>query len=53
MAQYHIDDKTFKVDGKTIAIDSFKMRAQNSLKNNFNQRKVKRHIDYIDKKIAQ
>ncbi|MBL4709029.1 MAG: hypothetical protein JKY48_11400 [Flavobacteriales bacterium] len=36
------------IDGKTIAIDSFKTRAQNSLKNNFNARKVKRHIDYID-----
>jgi len=41
------------IDGKTIAIDSFKIRAQNSLKNNFNQRKVKRHIDYIDKRIAE
>jgi transposase len=41
------------IDGKTIAIDSFKIRAQNSLKNNFNQRKVIRHIDYIDKRIAQ
>ena len=40
------------IDGKTIAIDSFKTRAQNSLKNNFNSRKVKRHIDYIDQKIA-
>ena len=40
------------IDGKTIAIDSFKIRAQNSLKNNFNERKVKRHLDYIDKKIA-
>jgi len=41
------------IDGKTIAIDSFKIRAQNSLKNNFNERKVKRHIDYIDNKIAE
>ena len=41
------------VDGKTIAIDSFKIRAQNSLKNNFNERKVKRHLDYIDNKIAE
>lgn len=41
------------IDGKTIAIDSFKIRAQNSLKNNFNERKVKRHLDYIDKKIAE
>ena len=41
------------IDGQTIAIDSFKTRAQNSLKNNFNQRKVKRHINYIDAKIAE
>ncbi|MDG2450589.1 MAG: IS1182 family transposase [Saprospiraceae bacterium] len=41
------------IDGKTVAIDSFKIRAQNSLKNNFNARKVKRHIDYIDQKIAE
>ena len=41
------------IDGKTIAIDSFKIRAQNSLKNNFNARKVKRHIEYIDKKISE
>ncbi len=41
------------IDGKTIAVDSFKIRAQNSLKNNFNERKVKRHIDYIDKKIEE
>ncbi len=41
------------IDGKTIGVDSFKIRAQNSLKNNFNEKKVKRHIDYIDKKIAE
>jgi transposase len=41
------------IDGKTIAVDSFKIRAQNSLKNNFNEKKVKRHIDYIDKKLAE
>lgn len=41
------------IDGETIAIDSFKIRAQNSLKNNFNERKVKRHIDYIDQRIAE
>jgi len=41
------------IDGKTIAIDSFKIRAQNSLKNNFNERKVKRHLDYIDKKVGE
>ncbi len=41
------------IEGKTIAIDSFKIRAQNSLKNNFNDRKIKRHLDYIDQKIAE
>jgi Uri superfamily endonuclease len=41
------------IEGKTIAVDSFKIRAQNSLKNNYNEKKIKRHIDYIDKKIAE
>jgi hypothetical protein len=41
------------IEGKTIAIDSFKISAQNSLKNNFNDRKIKRHLEYIDKKIAE
>jgi len=41
------------ISGETIAIDSFKIRAQNSLKNNFNQKKIDRHIEYIDNKIAE
>jgi transposase len=41
------------IKGKTIAIDSFKIRVQNSLKNNFNQRKIKRHLSYIDNKIEE
>ena len=41
------------VDGKTIAVDSFKIRAQNSLKNNLNQNKINRHLEYIDNKIAE
>jgi len=41
------------VDGKQIAIDSFKVRAQNSLKNNFNQKKLDRHFEYIDSKINE
>ena len=41
------------IEGSTIAIDSFKIRAQNSLKNNFNQKKIDRHIDYIDNKIEE
>lgn len=41
------------IDGETIAIDSFKIRAQNSLKNNFNQKKIDRHLEYIDSKIVE
>jgi len=41
------------IDGETIAIDSFKIRAQNALKNNFNQKKIDRQLDYIDNKIEQ
>ena len=41
------------IEGKTIAIDSFKIRAQNALKNNFNQKKIDRHIKYIDNKIDE
>lgn len=40
-------------DGKTIAIDSFKIRAQNSLKNNLNQAKIDRHLAYIDHKVTE
>jgi len=41
------------IEGETIAIDSFKIRAQNSLKNNFNDKKIERHITYIDEKITE
>jgi len=41
------------IDGETIAIDSFKIRAQNSLKQNFNQKKINNHLEYIDGKIEQ
>ena len=41
------------IDGENLAIDSFKIRAQNSLKNNFDQKKVDRHIDFIDEKIVK
>jgi transposase len=41
------------VDGRTIAIDSFKIRAQNSLKNNFNEKNIDRHLEYIDNKILE
>ena len=41
------------VEGETIAIDSFKIRASNSLKNNFNEKKLKRHLKYIDARIKE
>lgn len=41
------------ISGETIAIDSFKIRAQNSLKNNFNQNKIDRHLEYIDGRINE
>lgn len=41
------------IEGKTVAIDSFKIRASNSLKNNFNDKKLRQHLEYIDEKIAQ
>jgi transposase len=39
------------VEGTTVAIDSFKIRASNSLKKNFNEAKLKRHLAYIDEQI--
>lgn len=36
-----------------IAGDSTKLRAQNSKKNNYNKKKVLRHIEYIDKKLEE
>ncbi|MDP3058790.1 MAG: IS1182 family transposase [bacterium] len=41
------------IEGNTVAIDSFKIRASNSLKNNFNDKKLQRHIQYIDEQIEQ
>ena len=41
------------VDGKTVAIDSFKIRASNSLKNNHNIRKIKRHQRYIEEQLKE
>lgn len=41
------------IDGKTVAIDSFKIRGSNSLKNNFNQKKLKNHLEYIDVRISE
>jgi transposase len=35
------------IGGKLIASDSTKLQAQNSKKNNFSQKKIERHLDYI------
>lgn len=41
------------IEVETIAIDSFKIRAQNNIRKNYNQAKIDRHIEYIDTKIEQ
>jgi transposase len=41
------------IGGKLLAVDSTKLRAQNSKKNNYNIKKVDRHLDYIDNQLAQ
>ena len=41
------------IGGKLIAGDSSKFRAQNSKKNNFNQKKIDRHLAYIEKKLGE
>ena len=41
------------IGGNLLAGDSTKFRAQNSKKNNYNIKKVKRHIDYIEGKLAE
>jgi transposase len=41
------------IDGKLMALDGTKIRANNSKRNNFNKKKIDKHIDYIDQKIAQ
>lgn len=41
------------IGGKLLAGDSTKLRAQNSKKNNFNPKKIERHLDYIENKLSQ
>ena len=41
------------IDGKIVAIDGTKIRANNSKRNNFSAKKLERHIAYIDGKIAE
>jgi transposase len=40
------------IGGTLIAGDSTKLRAQNSKKNNFNEKKIARHLEYIENKLA-
>lgn len=41
------------IGGKLIAGDSTKLRAQNSKKNNFNKKKIERHLAYIENKLEE
>ena len=41
------------IGGETIAVDGSKLRAVNSKKNNYNQKKIDRHLKYIDDKIDE
>lgn len=41
------------IGGKTLAIDGTKVRAHNSKKNNYNPRKIERHLAYIEEKTNE
>jgi transposase len=41
------------IGGILLAGDGTKLRAQNSKKNNYNQKKIDRHITYIDNKLEE
>lgn len=41
------------IGGQLVAGDSTKLRAQNSKKNNFNEKKIEQHLEYIDNKLAE
>ncbi len=41
------------IGGKLIAGDGTKLRAQNSKKNNFNVKKLERHLQYIETKLEE
>ena len=41
------------IGGKTIAIDGTKVRAHNSKKNNYNPKKLERHLNYIEEKTNE
>lgn len=41
------------IGGILIAGDGTKLRAQNSKKNNYNERKIAKHLEYIEKKLNE
>jgi transposase len=41
------------VSGEVVAIDGTKLRAHNSKKNNYNPKKIERHLTYIDEKVNE
>jgi hypothetical protein len=41
------------IGGKVIVIDGTKLRAQNSKKNNYNQKKIDDHLAYIENKLHE
>jgi transposase len=41
------------IGGKVIATDGTKLRAQNSKKNNYNQKKIDEHLAYIENKLHE
>jgi len=41
------------IGGKVIATDGTKLRAQNSKKNNYNQKKIDEHLAYIENKLRE
>lgn len=40
-------------DKDTVAVDGSKFQGQNSTKNNYNEKKVKQHLDHIEKKTQE
>lgn len=41
------------IGGRTMAVDGTKVRASNSKKNNYNPRKIERHLKYIEEKTEE
>lgn len=41
------------ISGKVIAVDGTKVRAHNSKKNNYNPKKIERHLTYIEEKTNE